>query len=112
MRVFELTELQANAILDTRLRSLRKLEEMEPMSRPPRISSRRSIWARRWRERRCSTTRRWSSHSRHEPKAELMRVFELTELQANAILDTRLRSLRKLEECAGGCRGWRWPAAR
>ena len=29
MRVFTLTELQANAILDTRLRSLRKLEEME-----------------------------------------------------------------------------------
>ena len=33
-----------------------------------------------------------------EPKAELMRAFELTELQANAILDTRLRSLRRLEE--------------
>lgn len=33
-----------------------------------------------------------------EPKTELMRVFKLTELQANAILDTRLRSLRKLEE--------------
>jgi topoisomerase IV subunit A len=33
-----------------------------------------------------------------EPKQELMRVFQLTELQANAILDTRLRSLRKLEE--------------
>ncbi|MGP9821817.1 DNA topoisomerase IV subunit A [Salinarimonas sp. NSM] len=33
-----------------------------------------------------------------EPKAELMRTFELTEIQANAILDTRLRSLRKLEE--------------
>jgi topoisomerase IV subunit A len=33
-----------------------------------------------------------------EPKTELMRVFDLTELQANAILDTRLRSLRKLEE--------------
>jgi topoisomerase IV subunit A len=33
-----------------------------------------------------------------EPKAELMRVFELSEVQANAILDTRLRSLRKLEE--------------
>ncbi|MFI5013554.1 MAG: DNA topoisomerase IV subunit A [Hyphomicrobiales bacterium] len=33
-----------------------------------------------------------------EPKTELMRVFTLTELQANAILDTRLRSLRKLEE--------------
>ncbi len=29
MRVFTLTEMQANAILDTRLRSLRKLEEME-----------------------------------------------------------------------------------
>jgi topoisomerase-4 subunit A len=33
-----------------------------------------------------------------EPKAELMRFFKLTEVQANAILDTRLRSLRKLEE--------------
>src|ERR671912_760278 len=33
-----------------------------------------------------------------EPKQELMRVFRLSELQANAILDTRLRSLRKLEE--------------
>ena len=33
-----------------------------------------------------------------EPKVELMRAFELTEVQANAILDTRLRSLRKLEE--------------
>ncbi|MBM1171347.1 DNA topoisomerase IV subunit A [Microvirga arabica] len=33
-----------------------------------------------------------------EPKQELMRVFQLTEVQANAILDTRLRSLRKLEE--------------
>jgi topoisomerase-4 subunit A len=33
-----------------------------------------------------------------EPKAELMRHFELTDIQANAILDTRLRSLRKLEE--------------
>jgi topoisomerase-4 subunit A len=33
-----------------------------------------------------------------EPRQELMRVFKLTEMQANAILDTRLRSLRKLEE--------------
>lgn len=33
-----------------------------------------------------------------EPKIELMRYFELTEIQANAILDTRLRALRKLEE--------------
>ncbi|MHA1522944.1 MAG: DNA topoisomerase IV subunit A, partial [Alphaproteobacteria bacterium] len=33
-----------------------------------------------------------------EPKAELMRVFELTENQAEAILNMRLRSLRKLEE--------------
>lgn len=35
-----------------------------------------------------------------EPKIELMRFFELTEIQANAILDTRLRALRKLEEMA------------
>ncbi|MBV9077779.1 MAG: DNA topoisomerase IV subunit A, partial [Methylobacteriaceae bacterium] len=33
-----------------------------------------------------------------EPKTELMAAFALTELQANAILDTRLRALRKLEE--------------
>lgn len=33
-----------------------------------------------------------------EPKAELVRVFELTDVQAEAILNMRLRSLRKLEE--------------
>ncbi|HMM13419.1 MAG TPA: DNA topoisomerase IV subunit A [Parvibaculum sp.] len=33
-----------------------------------------------------------------EPKAELMRVFKLTDNQAEAILNMRLRSLRKLEE--------------
>jgi len=33
-----------------------------------------------------------------EPKPALMKRFELTDLQANAILDTRLRSLRRLEE--------------
>lgn len=33
-----------------------------------------------------------------EPKIELMKVFALNEVQANAILDTRLRALRKLEE--------------
>lgn len=33
-----------------------------------------------------------------EPKHELMQTFDLTPLQADAILDMRLRSLRKLEE--------------
>ncbi|WP_374830892.1 DNA topoisomerase IV subunit A [Paenochrobactrum pullorum] len=33
-----------------------------------------------------------------EPKQELMRVFELSDLQAESILNMRLRSLRKLEE--------------
>jgi topoisomerase IV subunit A len=33
-----------------------------------------------------------------EPKAELIRAFELTDVQAEAILNLRLRSLRKLEE--------------
>jgi topoisomerase-4 subunit A len=33
-----------------------------------------------------------------EPKPALMKRFELSDIQANAILDTRLRSLRKLEE--------------
>jgi topoisomerase-4 subunit A len=35
-----------------------------------------------------------------EPKQELMKAFGLNDIQANAILDTRLRSLRKLEEMA------------
>ncbi len=35
-----------------------------------------------------------------EPKAELLRVFELSERQAEAVLDLRLRNLRKLEEMA------------
>ena len=34
------------------------------------------------------------------PRARLMERFELTETQANAILDMRLRSLRRLEEMA------------
>ncbi|WP_417317625.1 DNA topoisomerase IV subunit A [Emcibacter sp.] len=33
-----------------------------------------------------------------EPKKELMKTFELTDVQAEAILNMRLRSLRKLEE--------------
>ncbi|WP_163571589.1 DNA gyrase subunit A, partial [Klebsiella pneumoniae] len=33
-----------------------------------------------------------------EAKPALMARFSLTEIQANAILDTRLRALRKLEE--------------
>lgn len=33
-----------------------------------------------------------------EPKAELMRTFDLSDVQAEAILNMRLRSLRKLEE--------------
>jgi len=33
-----------------------------------------------------------------EPKAELMRAFSLSDVQVEAILNTRLRSLRKLEE--------------
>lgn len=33
-----------------------------------------------------------------EPKSELMKTFNLTEVQADAILNMRLRSLRKLEE--------------
>ncbi|MDP2734286.1 MAG: DNA gyrase subunit A, partial [Hoeflea sp.] len=33
-----------------------------------------------------------------EPKLELMKTFELTDIQAEAILNMRLRSLRKLEE--------------
>src|SRR5438309_2408892 len=36
--------------------------------------------------------------SEDEPKPELMKAFKLTEIQAESILNMRLRSLRKLEE--------------
>ena len=36
--------------------------------------------------------------TKDEPKEELMKAFKLTEMQAEAILNMRLRSLRKLEE--------------
>ncbi|MBI4031685.1 MAG: DNA topoisomerase IV subunit A [Proteobacteria bacterium] len=36
--------------------------------------------------------------TKDEPKPELMKAFKLTEVQAEAILNMRLRSLRKLEE--------------
>ncbi len=35
-----------------------------------------------------------------EPKAALMARFSLSETQANYVLDTRLRALRRLEEMA------------
>src|SRR6185436_18655567 len=36
--------------------------------------------------------------TKDEPKPELMKAFKLTDTQAEAILNMRLRSLRKLEE--------------
>ncbi len=40
----------------------------------------------------------WIVRDSDTPREELMAVFSLTEIQANAILDMRLRSLRRLEE--------------
>ena len=36
--------------------------------------------------------------TKDDPKKEIIKVFKLSEVQAEAILNMRLRSLRKLEE--------------
>ena len=44
-----------------------------------------------------------------EPKKELIKVFDLTDNQAEAILNMRLRQLRKLEEIESARKTTSWP---
>jgi topoisomerase IV subunit A len=116
--LFRLTELEARVSLNMNVLSGGKVPRVLGLAEALRewIDHRRDVLIRRSRHRLGVIERRLEIlrglliiyldldkvikiiRTKDEPKPELMRVFQLTELQANAILDTRLRSLRKLEE--------------
>jgi topoisomerase-4 subunit A len=116
--LFRLTELEARVSLNMNVLSGGKVPRVLGLAEALRewVDHRRDILIRRSRHRHGAIERRLEIlrglliiyldldrvikiiRTHDEPKQELMRVFKLTELQANAILDTRLRSLRKLEE--------------
>src|SRR5919112_1977134 len=116
--LFRLTELEARVSLNMNLLSGGKVPRVLGLAEALRewVDHRRDVLIRRSRHRHGVIERRLEIlrglliiyldldrvikiiRTHDEPKQELMRVFKLTELQANAILDTRLRSLRKLEE--------------
>ncbi|MEA2874275.1 MAG: topoisomerase subunit, partial [Hyphomicrobiales bacterium] len=74
---------QAEAILNMRLRNLRKLEEMEIRKEDKELRAEKKSL---------------EELLKSEPKPALIKAFKLTEIQAEAILNMRLRNLRKLEE--------------
>ena len=85
--------------------------EIGDQRRPPSISRRCSICARRWRERRSSTSRRWSSHSRSasaRPTTFGMRPFDQhVHVERNAALqlgelEQRLHQQRRIDVRARG----------
>src|ERR671917_1085512 len=116
--LFRLTELEARVSLNLNVLSGGKVPRVLGLAEALRewIDHRRDVLIRRSRHRLGVIERRLEIlrglliiyldldrvikiiREKDEPKQELMRVFKLSELQANAILDTRLRSLRKLEE--------------
>jgi topoisomerase IV subunit A len=116
--VFRLTELEARVPLNVNVLSAGKVPKVLGLAECLKewLDHRREVLIRRSRHRLGQIDRRLEIlrglliiyldldrvikiiREKDEPKQELMRVFKLTEMQANAILDTRLRSLRKLEE--------------
>jgi topoisomerase-4 subunit A len=116
--VFKLTELEARVPLNLNVLSGGKVPKVLGLAECLRewLDHRREVLIRRSRHRLAQIEKRLEIlrglliiyldldkvikiiREKDEPKQELMRVFKLTEMQANAILDTRLRSLRKLEE--------------
>jgi topoisomerase-4 subunit A len=116
--LFKLTELEARVPLNLNVLSNGKVPRVLGLAECLRewLDHRREVLIRRSRHRLAAIDKRLEIlrgllviyldldrvikiiREKDEPKLELMRVFKLTELQANAILDTRLRSLRKLEE--------------
>src|SRR5215203_1847528 len=116
--LFRLTELEARVSLNMNVLSGGKVPRVLGLAEALRewIDHRRDVLIRRSRHRLGVIERRLEIlrglliiyldldrvikiiREKDEPKQELMRVFKLSELQANAILDTRLRALRKLEE--------------
>jgi topoisomerase-4 subunit A len=116
--VFKLTELESRIPLNVNVLSGGKVPKVLGLAEALRewLDHRREVLIRRSRHRLAAIDKRLEIlrgllivyldldrvikiiREKDEPKQELMRVFRLTEMQANAILDTRLRSLRKLEE--------------
>jgi topoisomerase-4 subunit A len=116
--VFRLTELESRIPLNVNVLSGGKVPKVLGLAECLRewLDHRREVLVRRSRHRLAAIDKRLEIlrgllivyldldrvikiiREKDEPKQELMRVFRLTEMQANAILDTRLRSLRKLEE--------------
>ena len=116
--LFRLTELEARVPLNVNVLSGGRVPKVLGLVETLRewVDHRREVLLRRSRHRLAAIERRLEIlrglliiyldldrvikiiREKDEPKQELMRVFKLSEVQANAILDTRLRSLRKLEE--------------
>ncbi len=118
--LFKLSELEArisvnmNALVDGVTPRVLSLSEMVQQW----LDHRRSVLARRSRHRLAAIEKRLELlagmivvflnldeviriiREDDEPKSALMKRFELSELQVNYVLDTRLRSLRRLEEMA------------
>lgn len=116
--LFKLTELESRISLNMNVLSQGRIPKVMNLAEVLRewLDHRREVLVRRFRFRLAAIDKRLEIlggllivyldldkvirivREEGEPKQELMKVFGLTEIQANAILDTRLRSLRRLEE--------------
>jgi DNA topoisomerase IV, A subunit, proteobacterial len=116
--LFRLTELENRIPLNLNVLSMGRVPKVMALNEVLRewLDHRREVLQRRSRHRLAAIERRLELLSgfliaylnldeviriireEDEPKAELIRAFELTDVQAEAILNMRLRSLRKLEE--------------
>ena len=116
--LFKLTELENRIPLNLNVLSMGKVPKVMALNEVLRewLDHRREVLQRRSRHRLAAIERRLELLSgfliaylnldeviriireEDEPKAELMQTFALTDVQAEAILNMRLRSLRKLEE--------------
>jgi topoisomerase-4 subunit A len=116
--MFRTTELESRIPLNLNVLSLGKVPKVMSLSEVlgEWLAHRREVLQRRSRHRLAAIERRLEIlgglliaylnldeviriiREEDEPKQELMRRFELTDVQAEAILNMRLRSLRKLEE--------------
>jgi len=116
--LFKLTELESRISLNMNVLSQGRIPKVMNLAEVLRewLDHRREVLVRRSRFRLAAIDRRLEIlggllivyldldkviriiREEDEPRQELMKAFKLTEVQANAILDTRLRSLRRLEE--------------
>ncbi|MGU3576349.1 DNA topoisomerase IV subunit A [Brucellaceae bacterium C25G] len=116
--LFKLTELESRFSLNLNVLSHGKVPNVLSLDRVLRewLEHRKEVLIRRSEHRKAEIERRLEIlggylvaylnldeviriiREEDEPKQELMRTFELSDLQAESILNMRLRSLRKLEE--------------